>query len=62
MRKVAEFKSADNYVKVVWCAERSEYQVKMYRVTGGVMKLFSTYHTDNKEDATGTAQKMLENK
>ena len=49
-------------VKVYWNATWSEYQVKPYNVLAGQLMGFTeafTYHTDSKDDAIGTARKML---
>ena len=49
-------------VRVVWCNIWDEYQCRAHTKSGGLplRKPYATYHTDNKEDAIGTAQKMLD--
>ena len=61
-KKILELKSATKLVRVVWVKAWEEYQVWLYDVCAcGEAKINrpATYHTDNKDDAIGTARHML---
>jgi hypothetical protein len=47
------------FVRVYWCREWQEYQVKSYDVGNNIKgKLIGTYHTDDKTDAIATANSI----
>lgn len=55
---IKTFKRADGLVKAVvkFCDDYQEYQVLLYKA--GKLNKGATYHTDDKQDALGTAALM----
>ena len=61
MKLITNIQSSTHLVKVIWSEEYEEYVCELYKVDGFSFTHIkhADYFTDDKQDAIGTAQAMI---